>query len=79
MTRISPGRVALAGFALSAALFAGAAGAAENSDHKVSICHVTSSETNEFVLISVDEHAVPAHLENHGDFFPQGDDCDGEE
>ena len=79
MTRITPGRLALAGLAVSSALFAGVAGAAGNADHKVSICHRTASDSNEVILISVDGHAVDAHFENHGDFFPQGDDCEGEE
>ena len=78
MTRITPGRMAVAGLALSAALFAGAAGAADNSDHKVLICHNTNSASNPIELISVDESAVAAHLENHGDVFPQGGSCGGE-
>ncbi len=79
MTRISPSRLALGVFALTAALFAGAASAAQDSDHKVLVCHRTSSESNPVVLISIAESAVAAHLEHHGDFFPQGDDCEGEE
>ena len=36
--------------------------------HKATICHGTSSETNPYVLITVDEHALPAH------FGPDGPD-----
>ena len=78
MTRVSPGRLALAGFFLSAALFAGVAGATQGPDHKVLLCHNTGSESNPIVLISVDVASVDAHVANQGDFFPQGDDCGSE-
>jgi len=30
--------------------------------HKVTICHGTASETNPYVLITIDEHALGAHF-----------------
>lgn len=35
-------------------------------DHKVTICHATSSETNPFVRIVVDRHAIGGHFYNNG-------------
>lgn len=35
-------------------------------DHKVTICHATSSETNPYVRIVVDEHATAGHFDNNG-------------
>ncbi len=78
MTRISVGRLSVAGFAVSAALFAGVAGATQGDDHKVLLCHHTGSESNPIVLISVDVASVDAHVANQGDFLPQGDDCGSE-
>lgn len=44
---------------------------------KTTICHRTSSDTNQFVLISVSNNALPAHKE-HGDTLPGlGGTCPG--
>jgi hypothetical protein len=51
-----------AGFMLSQ-IFANAGPAsADDPNGKVTICHATGSSTNPFVLITVNEHAGPAHL-----------------
>lgn len=39
---------------------------ADQSDHKVTICHATSSDTNPYVRIVVDEHATNGHFDNNG-------------
>ncbi len=37
-----------------------------NSNHKVTICHATSSETNPYVRIVVDRHAIKGHFYENG-------------
>jgi hypothetical protein len=45
----------------------GGGGGHDNEHGKVTICHATGSETNPYVLITVDEHALKAHMEHqHG-------------
>ena len=41
--------------------------AGNSTPHKVLLCHHTSSVTNPFVTICVDEHAVDKHVTNHDD------------
>jgi hypothetical protein len=47
-------------------------GSPEALGHKVRVCHVTSSAKNPVILISIDQHAWPAH-EAHGDFLAPDD------
>ena len=61
MKSISPGRAALAAFAIAATAFAGV-GSAANED-KVLLCHGTVSEPNPYALISVDSSALNGHLD----------------
>ena len=85
MRHLSP-RVALAAGALAAAVFAGLGTASTGG--KVEICHGTASDTNPYVLISVDESALAGHFDgtapghganNQPDFFPTDGDCVGGE
>jgi hypothetical protein len=46
-----------------------AGGGRGDGDHKITICHRTSSETNPWVVITISENAWPAHRE-HGDLNP---------
>lgn len=39
-------------------------------DHKVTICHATASDTNPYVLITVDEHALAGHMRPDGATAP---------
>jgi hypothetical protein len=46
-------------------LFAAPASAKPDQDHKVTICHFTASETNPYVVITIDQHALKHHFSNH--------------
>jgi hypothetical protein len=37
--------------------------------NRITICHRTGSESNPYVEITIDDSALPAHLE-HGDLYP---------
>jgi hypothetical protein len=52
------------GIALMAASTTASAVPFKNVDHKVVICHGTSSEGNPYVGISIDKHAVKAHQDH---------------
>lgn len=39
---------------------------ADAPEHKVTICHATSSDTNPYVRIVVDQHATAGHFDNNG-------------
>ncbi|MBI3627618.1 MAG: hypothetical protein HY220_02640 [Candidatus Sungbacteria bacterium] len=55
-------------------VLAASAAMADGAD-KVTLCHVTGSGTNPFVVITVNKNALPAHLAI-GDFlFPPSGDC----
>lgn len=61
---------------------------AQEETHKVTICHATESETNPYVRIVVDRHAIGGHFDNQGnplvgheqDLLLEGEvDCPGGE
>ena len=41
----------------------GGATTASAQDHKVRLCHGTASDTNPYVLITVDKHALKGHFD----------------
>jgi hypothetical protein len=46
-----------------------------NTDHKITICHATGSDSNPYVAVTVDLHALETHM-NHqhdGDIIPAND------
>ena len=45
-------------------------------DDKVTICHLTHSESNPFVIISVPEKTAYKHIAMHGDYFYDGISCE---
>jgi hypothetical protein len=64
-----------------------AAGAQASNNDAIVICHGTASDTNPYVLISVDEHALAGHFDgtapghgknNHPDLFPNVDGSCGD-
>jgi hypothetical protein len=50
-----------------------------HGDHKITICHATGSESNPYVPITVDVHAVKAHAghQNGEDIIPANDKLPG--
>ena len=64
--------------ALAGGLFAALGGRrAGGSDERVKICHKTTADTNQVVLIEVSANAVPDHVA-HGDFRYAGCCLDGD-
>jgi len=51
---------------LATVVLLGATTVSAKQDHKVTICHATSSTTNPYVRIVVDEHATAGHFDNNG-------------
>ena len=41
-----------------------------NEDHKITICHRTSSESNPFVTITIDQNGLNGHMHHRGDIIP---------
>lgn len=86
--RHAPRTTAMLAAMAIAGLTLAATGSAEAN--KISICHGTASETNPYVLVTVDDHAVAGHMDgtapghgwkNHPDvLLAEGEtECPGEE
>ena len=82
MPRSARSTALLAALVLTA--IGGATNASATQDHKVRLCHGTASDTNPYVLITVDEHALkghfdetgPGHGQNNAPDFVLADDVD---
>ncbi|VXB48875.1 exported hypothetical protein [Arthrobacter sp. 9AX] len=63
--------IGVSGLALLGATAPAVAGDDEESDHKITICHATGSESNPYVSVTVDKHSLKGHLDEHGgDIIP---------
>jgi hypothetical protein len=49
--------------------------ALSDNGNKVTICHLTSSKTNPFNVITISTNALNTHLNNHGDYFSKTGAC----
>ncbi|MET3718497.1 MULTISPECIES: hypothetical protein [unclassified Arthrobacter] len=63
------------GLALLGATAPAAATDEAEADHKITICHATGSESNPYVSVTIDLHALKAHLDhqNGDDIIPAND------
>ncbi|MDR6414002.1 hypothetical protein [Pseudarthrobacter sulfonivorans] len=63
------------GLALLGATAPAAANDNAKSDHKITICHATGSATNPYVSVTIDVHALKAHVghQHEGDIIPAND------
>ena len=49
--------------------------ALSDNGNKVTICHLTSSTTNPYNVITISTNALNPHLNNHGDYFSKSGAC----
>jgi hypothetical protein len=65
----------LGSLAATIAAFFALTGAAAGGGAKVTICHLTSSAKNPYVVITISRSALAKHFDHHGDVYAVNGQC----